>query len=132
MLEGKKLIQIGGVSFLLALAIGVLSLQLFPVNSIGYVIGGLVSLTFLLLFIPLIMWGFLKREQEKPSSIFKNKVYFWASLVGLLSIGVAFLIVTTLVILYSSYPHLFFLPLYFSVVYIAFAIVFLKYKKLSK
>jgi len=59
------------------LAIGILSLYLFPVNSIGYVIGGLVSLTLLSKLIPLIMWGFLKREQEKPNNFFKNTVLGW-------------------------------------------------------
>ena len=129
MWDGKNLIQLGGISFLLALAIGILSLHLFPVNSIGYVIGGLVSLTLLFIFIPLIMWGFLKREQEKPNNIFKNKVYFWASLLGLSSIGVAFLIVTIWVVLYTSYQHLFFLPLYFSVVYLIFSLTLLKHKE---
>ncbi len=132
MVEGKTLIQIGIGSFLLAMAIGALSLKYFPIHSLGYIVGGLLSFILLLLFLPFIMWGYLKQAQKREQSFLRNKVYFWGSIIGFLGLSTSFLIITFFTILYTNYGTFFFIPLYFSLIYLIFALFCLKYRKASQ
>ena len=131
MVEGKRYIRLGGSLFFFILIIVVILRYFIPENSIFFTIGLFICLILFFSFIPLIMYGLLKIAYEKDSAFLIKSIYFWPSLIGIIILGVLFLIVAFWALI-SLKSIGFILPLYFSIIYLLFALLLIRFRKMKK